>query len=174
MISTPSAPTTRRAATARIKILPAGEGGGSAGFTLLELLVVLLLLAVLASFAGSRIMVGMDGPALRAASGELAAVLRRARSEAIVHNAPVAVLVDVDAPSFGIVGERTYAVPDRLKLTLFSAVTDELPSNMGEIRFFPDGSSTGGEVTLASSNAHRYVQVDWLTGRVAVYEDSAQ
>jgi general secretion pathway protein H len=83
------------------------------------------------------------------------------------------VLVDVDAPSFGIAGERTYSVPDRLKMTLFSAVTDELPSNMGEIRFFPDGSSTGGEVTLASSKALRYVQVDWLTGRVAVYEDSA-
>ena len=43
----------------------------------------------------------------------------------------------------------------------------------GWICFFPDGSSTGGEVTLASSKALRYVQVDWLTGRVAVYEDSA-
>ncbi len=129
---------------------------------------------MLAGFAGSRMMVGMEGPALQAASGELAAVLRRARGEAIAHNAPVAVLVDVDAPSFGIPGERVYTVPDRLKLTLFSAVTDELPSNLGEIRFFPDGSSTGGEVTLASSKAHRYVQVDWLTGRVAVYEDAAQ
>jgi general secretion pathway protein H len=46
-------------------------------------------------------------------------------------------------------------------------------ANVGEIRFFPDGSSTGGEITLAGGNAHRYVQVDWLTGRVAVYEDTA-
>ena len=163
-----------RAATARTKISPTGERGRASGFTLLELVVVLLLLAVLAGFAGSRIMGGLEGTALRAATGELAAMLRRARSEAILHNAPVGVLVDVDAPSFGMAGQPTYAVPDRLKLTLFSAATDELPSNMGEIRFFPDGSSTGGEVTLESDNAHRYVQVDWLTGRVAVYEDAAR
>jgi general secretion pathway protein H len=164
----------RRAATARTRISPTGEATArTAGFTLLELLVVLVLLAILAGFAGSRMMGGMDRPALQAASGELAALLRRARSEAIVNNAPVAVRVDVDAPSFGIPGQRVYAVPERLKVTLFTAVTDEVPSNVGEIRFFPDGSSTGGEVTLAGGNAHRYVQVDWLTGRVAVYEDTA-
>lgn len=164
----------RRVATARTKISQTGEAGRASGFTLLELLVVLLLLAVLAGFAGSRIMVGMEGTALQASTSELAATLRRARSEAIVRNAPVSVLVDVDASSFGIPGERVYAVPDRLKLTLFAAVTDELPSNLGEIRFFPDGSSTGGEVTLASGNAQRYVQVDWLSGRVAVYEETTQ
>ena len=164
----------RRAATARTRISPTGEATArAAGFTLLELLVVLVLLAILAAVAGSRTVGGMDRPALQAASGELAALLRRTRSEAIANNAPVAVRVNVDAPSFGIPGQRVYAVPDRLKLTLFTAVTDELPSNVGEIRFFPDGSSTGGEVTLAGGNAHRYVQVDWLTGRVAVYEDTA-
>jgi general secretion pathway protein H len=163
----------RRAVTARTKISPTGEADSAAGFTLLELLIVLLLLAVLAGFAGQRMMSSMERPALQTATGELAAVLRRARSEAIVHNAPVAVRVDVDAPSFGIPGERVYAVSDRLKLTLFAAVSDELPSNIGEIRFFPDGSSTGGEITLAGGNAQRYVQVDWLTGRVAVYEDTA-
>ena len=132
-----------------------------------------MLLAILTGFAGSRMMGAMDGPALQAAAGELASMLRRARSEAIVNNAPVAVRIDVGAPSFGISGQRVYAVPERLKLTLFTAVTDEVPSNVGEIRFFPDGSSTGGEVTLAGGNAHRYVQVDWLTGRDAVYEDTA-
>jgi general secretion pathway protein H len=162
----------RRAATARTRISPTGEATArAAGFTLLELLVVLVLLAILAGFAGSRMMSGMDRPALQATTDELAALLRRARSEAIVNNAAVAVRVDVDAPSFGIPGQRVYAVPDRLKLTLFTAVTDETPSNVGEIRFFPDGSSTGGEITLTGSYAHRYVQVDWLTGRVAVYED---
>jgi general secretion pathway protein H len=162
----------RRAATARTRISPTGEATPrAAGFTLLELLVVLVLLAILAGFAGSRMMSGMDRPALQATTDELAALLRRARSEAIVNNAAVAVRVDVDAPSFGIPGQRVYAVPERLKLTLFTAVTDETPSNVGEIRFFPDGSSTGGEITLTGSNAHRYVQVDWLTGRVAVYED---
>src|SRR5512144_2991661 len=100
MISTRWAPTVRRAATARTRISPTGEATArTAGFTLLELLVVLVLLAILTGFAGSRMMGAMDGPALQAAAGELASMLRRARSEAIVNNAPVAVRIDVGAPS---------------------------------------------------------------------------
>jgi general secretion pathway protein H len=138
---------------------------------LLEILVVLLLLAIIAAFAGTRIAGTMDRSALNAASAELAADLRRARSLAIVHNAPVVVRVDVDAPSFGIPGARTYKVPDRLRMTLFTAVTDRTTANVGEIRFFPDGSSTGGEVTFAGDDARDYVQIDWLTGRVTVYDE---
>lgn len=129
-----------------------------------------MLLAVLAGVAGSRMMSGLEGPQLQAASAELASMLRRARSRAIVENRPVAVRVDVDAPSFSIPGERAYAVPERLTLTLFTAASELLAANIGEIRFYPDGSSTGGEVTIAANNARQYVQVDWLTGRVSVYE----
>jgi general secretion pathway protein H len=135
------------------------------------LLVVLVLLGVMAGLAASRIAGSLEGPSLQATSGELAAALRRARSHAIVRNHPTVVRVDVDAPSFGIPGERTYKVPDRLRVTLFTAVTEQLAGNVGEIRFFPDGSSTGGEVTLAGEKARNHVQVDWLTGRVAVYEE---
>lgn len=155
---------------ARIRTSPTGDVA-EAGFTLLEILVVLVLLAVMAGFAASRVVGSLDGPALQATTGELAAVLRRARSEAIVRNQPRTVRVDVDTPSFGIPGERTYAVPERIRLSLFTAVTEQRAQNIGEIRFFPDGSSTGGEVTLAGEKARNYVQVDWLTGRVAVYEE---
>lgn len=80
--------------------------------------------------------------------------------------------VDVGAPSFGIPGLRTYKVPDRLKVTLFTAVTDRTTTDAGEIRFFSDGSSTGGEVTFSGDVAREYVQIDWLTGRVVVYDDT--
>ena len=40
----------------------------------------------------------------------------------------------------------------------------------GAIRFFPDGSSTGGRVTLMVGERSYAVDVDWLTGRVRVLE----
>ena len=40
--------------------------------------------------------------------------------------------------------------------------------NRGRIRFFPDGSSTGGRVTLTSDERLYHVDVDWLTGQVRV------
>ena len=34
--------------------------------------------------------------------------------------------------------------------------------------FFPNGTSTGGQVVLAAVDGRRAVNVDWLTGRVTV------
>lgn len=164
----------RKAAPARIRTSPTGDASSSAvrcaGFTLLEILVVLVILAIIAGYAGSRMVAGTEQASLNAASTALAADLRRARSQAIVHNAPAAVRVDVAGRSFGIPGTRPYKVPDGLTVTLFTAVTDQTTTNAGEIRFFPDGSSTGGEVTFAGGRAREYVQIDWLTGRVTVYD----
>jgi general secretion pathway protein H len=38
----------------------------------------------------------------------------------------------------------------------------------GSIRFFPDGSSTGGRVMIAAGNEKLSVDVNWLTGRVSI------
>jgi general secretion pathway protein H len=39
-----------------------------------------------------------------------------------------------------------------------------------EIRFFPDGTSTGGRLTLALGERQEHVVVDWLTGAVSITE----
>ena len=39
---------------------------------------------------------------------------------------------------------------------------------VGAIRFYPDGSSTGGRITVASGERKYLVDVDWLTGRVSI------
>ncbi len=43
-------------------------------------------------------------------------------------------------------------------------------SKRGAIRFYPDGSSTGGRITVASGERKFLVDVDWLTGRVSIKE----
>ncbi|MBL8665944.1 MAG: GspH/FimT family pseudopilin [Rhodospirillales bacterium] len=165
-----------KGAPARIRTSPTGDSGragvAAGGFTLLEILVVLVILAIIAGYAGTRMVGSTERSSVTAATAALAADLRRARSEAIAHNAPAAVRVDVAVPSFGIPGGRTYRVPDGIKLTLFTAATDQTTSSAGQIRFFPDGSSTGGEVTFAGERVREYVQIDWLTGRITVYDDA--
>ena len=41
-------------------------------------------------------------------------------------------------------------------------------ATLGDIRFNPDGSSTGGRIVLADGSRKIAVGVDWLTGRVTV------
>ena len=40
----------------------------------------------------------------------------------------------------------------------------------GAIRFFPDGSSTGGRITLSTDRLAYLVDVDWLTGKIHLLE----
>src|SRR2546423_1502073 len=66
-------------------------------FTLLELLVVLILIAILLGLAVIRIGAAADRAAVRAAAGEAAAVFDAARRMAIYRRAPVAVTIDTGA-----------------------------------------------------------------------------
>ncbi|MGA7117479.1 MAG: hypothetical protein WBY12_09835 [Hyphomicrobium sp.] len=36
------------------------------------------------------------------------------------------------------------------------------------MRFFPDGSSTGGRVTLVAGERKRLLDINWLTGAVII------
>jgi general secretion pathway protein H len=45
------------------------------------------------------------------------------------------------------------------------AEPERISSSRGGIRFFPDGSSTGGEVTLSVNARQAMLCVHWLTGQ---------
>ena len=65
---------------------------------------------------------------------------------------------------------RVHTLPQQLELKLFTAQSDLVNEKVGAIRFFPDGGSNGGRITLASGERKFDVDVDWLTGRVAILE----
>jgi prepilin-type N-terminal cleavage/methylation domain-containing protein len=89
------------------------QDGGTpdAGFTLLEMLVVLAILALVMSFAGPFVSEGSEGVRLETASNGLAAALRLTRSAAIVRNVETTLMMDVDKRVFGsiVVPQRPFA-----------------------------------------------------------------
>jgi general secretion pathway protein H len=112
---------------------------------------------------------------VRAAARTLAAGLRGARVQAISGNQAVALSIDVDARNMVIAGaanlrQPAKKLPDDLDYKLFTARSEVVRPNLGRIRFFADGSSTGGRVTVSSDRSAILVDVDWLTGRIQVIE----
>jgi general secretion pathway protein H len=139
------------------------------GFTLLELMVVLLLLGLLYGLAVPMLGDGSTGLDIKAASRQLAAGLRKARGIAVTQRREAVLTLDVEGRTFSLTGDpKIYALPKRLELALFTAQSELVREKTGGIRFFPDGTSTGGRITVSAGESKQLVDVDWVTGRVAI------
>ena len=141
------------------------------GVTLLELLVVLSLMALIAAMAVPYFSGGVSTSELRGAAREVAAGLRYARSGAVASRQETRLVLDLEQRSFRVDGDqRSHALPKAVELKLFTAQRDLIDAKSGAIRFFPDGGSNGGRVTIAAGERKYEVDVDWLTGRVAILD----
>jgi general secretion pathway protein H len=137
------------------------------GFTLLELLMVLAIVSLMIAVV-PPLLSGLGGGAeLRGTTRQLAAAMRIARSEAILRRQEAVLTLDLEERFFQVAGDtRKVSLPESIKVKLYTAQTELLDGATGTIRFFPDGTSTGGHVALANEKIGYSVNVDWLTGRV--------
>ena len=144
------------------------------GYTLIELVVVLAIVAAMAAivpFAFSKLQAGAE---YRSAARDLISTLRRARSQAETTGRQVIVTIDTEERRYGI-GERIdRRLPEALSVRLTAAATEAAGEHRGRIRFYPDGSSTGGSVFLLRPTGEGVqVRVDWLLGRISQHPAQA-
>ena len=142
------------------------------GFTLLEIIVVLAIGAVILAVVLSGPLLGKASAAdLKAAARTLAASLRHAQTMAMATRRDSALTIDVESREFTVAGDSTVRqLPQALEVKLYTAQSEVTSERRGAIRFYPDGSSTGGRITVASGPRKYLVDVDWLTGRVSINE----
>ena len=73
-------------------------------------------------------------------------------------------VIDLEAGSYAAPGRKTVVLPEGVDLQLTTAASEVVAENVGAIRFFPDGGSTGGRVDLNVNGREYVVHVAWLTG----------
>ena len=148
-----------------------GRVARHSGFTLLETLVTLALIAILLAVAVPAL-VTTPSVELRSAARVIATGLRQARLESQRSRRSIALQVDVEARTLVLEGhERARQLPPEIQLEITTAEQEMLSPDRGGIRFYPDGSSTGGRVSLSLEGLKTRVDVEWLTGRVKVTEE---
>lgn len=148
--------------------LPVAHSRHARGFTLLEMLAVILLIGIAAAAVSVSVSQGLASARVRAASVELAAALRATRTQAIVKGKDQTFDMDTRAASYRAAGGKQVALPKGMALSITSAREDQPDNHTGRIRFFPDGSSTGGHIVLQRGARRWQINVAWLTGAVSV------
>ena len=138
------------------------------GFTLIEVIATLAILAFALVLVVGYKPPWSSGLGVKATAAELASGLRLARSEAIAGNRPVALRLDVAGHVYRVGNGTERRLPANLSLELITIAGENRGNVIGDIRFHPDGSSTGGRISLADGERRVAVGVDWLTGRVSV------
>lgn len=151
----------RRDAPARIR--------ASAGFTLIEILVVISLVAGLTVILMMSMNGGMNGLRLRSEAKTIASELRRARSQAISTGTVQAFRIVPEDRTWTGARDRKGEIPKPLVVS-FTGVRQVLERDgEGVILFFEDGASTGGRIQLKHERAALNVDVAWLTGEVSLH-----
>jgi len=139
---------------------------GARGFTLVELVLVIALIALASLLAAATIGGGFDGMRLRSAANEVAAQLRFTRAQAIATGEPQRFTLDPHAHRWTAPKDRAGDLAPQLSLSVVAAREVQPSEGEGAIVFFPDGASTGGHVRLGLDDAAWQVEVAWLTGQV--------
>lgn len=128
------------------------------GFTLIEMIVVLVVLALVGSIVLARGPMRSAVLDLRAAARAVASDMRSTRSRSIDIDRDLVFTIDPTAHDYGQRGGLRHGLPAAI-----SVRTPAVP-----IVFHPDGSSSGGAITLIEADRALVVSVDWLTGSVSV------
>lgn len=144
------------------------------GFTLLEMIIVLVISVLGFAVVGSNINSGNESTRLQAVARDIASALRYAQSQSLMTRQPVSVTVDLRDNSYIISKpRRVFRFDEQIDVSLTVAEEEFKQDEYGSIKFFGDGSSTGGRVILEWGKQVRRIDVNWITGQVSISDAAA-
>jgi general secretion pathway protein H len=149
---------------------PNGEAHqAQAGFTLLELMVVLALMTLMMGLVLPTLVRSWEREKNRATLRELTATLRTARSEAITRGFKVRLFLNLKSGRYRLEGSAREGTLTGVRLTDARLVWQDPEKSQGYIAFFGDGSSSGGKLMLVEPSGRRYLlEVEPITGKVSL------
>lgn len=150
-------------------VSPAAGTERQCGFTLLEMLLAISIAVLILGVSAPATMRLYESVRYQGAVREVMAILVSGRYSAITDGEARDVIIDPQKKELKL-NNTVKELPGSVELTVVSA-RELNREGAGVIRFYPDGSSSGGGVQLEDVSGRRaQVQVDWLLGKVKLCE----
>jgi general secretion pathway protein H len=143
--------------------------GSQAGFTLVELMAVLALMALLMGLVFPSLFQSWQREKTRAALRGLAVALRTARSEAVTSSNRVRVFLDLRTGRYWLEGMERGGSLTGLSLVEPRLVWLDPDKSQGYVAFYGDGSSSGGRLVLQETTGRKnLLEIKPITGKVSL------
>jgi len=148
------------------------------GFSLLEMIMVLLIVALVMALVGPMIEGGFTQREVRRAARQIAATMHHCRGEALARGTPQGLVLDAPENSIRTSDEGRWAIlTDRAIITDLQG-GEMVGDGVMQVLFYPNGSTSGADIVVASrrdpSEIRLRVQLDPLIGRVEVKDESPE
>lgn len=142
---------------------------GDAGFTLLEMIAALALVALAVSLVMPRLSASRQSLRLRTLAVEMASNMKIARTEAMKTNTDTVFVLDTTNRSYSAAGAvPKKQIPREITVSFESQAAESNGPSRAGFRFRPDGTASGGSIKLQTGANTTAISVDWLTGAVTL------
>jgi prepilin-type N-terminal cleavage/methylation domain-containing protein len=138
------------------------------GFTLLEILVVIVLMAIIAGFGVIYFAGSAGGSRTTQTARDISVAVKQGRALAVETGEEQVLLVDIDSRSFGIEGKRTKTIPSDIAVTVSDPLQGDLLRGKYTIRILPSGGVQSATIHLSKGQSKTDIYLDPVVGAKVV------
>ncbi|MDF3202956.1 GspH/FimT family pseudopilin [Pseudomonas sp. 1912-s] len=146
-----------------------GNNSRQDGFTILELLAVLVIVSMAFTLLASGVSRGLSSVHERQSINDLFYALKQARAQAISEGYSTSVKFDSQTLCYRVDQKTPRCFERDIQLQIETAAGEI--NREGAMLFYSDGSSSGGNLSLKSSSREVLINVSWLTGSIQLSEN---
>jgi prepilin-type N-terminal cleavage/methylation domain-containing protein len=135
-----------------------------AGFTLLELIIVIILSLLILGLVMVYFANLMSTVKLQAAARDLSTTLRQARTLAKINGVPQGVTVNLDAKEYGLDGREMKKMPGSISLKIIDPSAGEIQGGQYHLAFEPNWGNPSLTFQLSDKKKVMSISLDPLSG----------
>ncbi len=154
-----------------IPSLPKGGWGDlrkKNGFTLLEIIIVLTLVALILGLSTIYFAAFLPTAKFNATAREISALIRHARSLAVMNRQMQNVVFDLDGKTYGFEGQDGKSIPSPILIMIADPANGETLHGKYRFVFHPSGGMEGGTIFLTGGRKKLRIDLDPITGAVMI------